>query len=227
MILSAGLGAALLALPYVAGAHHAFNAEYDAEKPLTLIGVLTKVDQQNPHGWIYMDVKPATPTGRTINWQLETPGPNQLVNTGFIKTLYEEIIAKKEVVTVKAYAAKDGSKHAFAETLVRADGRTTITISTSGVKGNVGANSQTGQNVTVDGVVVDQGPVRGGGGTGVGGRGTGRGTGRGAPGGGTGRGAPGGGTGRGGGAPTGAPRGGAAPGGGATPGAATPPAGGN
>jgi hypothetical protein len=207
-IIAACLGAALLTLPYLAYAHHAFNAEYDSAKPVTLVGVLTKVDQQNPHGWFYIDVKPEKPGGRTVNWALETPGPNQLVNTGFVKAMYEEMVTKKEVVTVKGYAAKDGSKQAFAETLTRADGRTVITISDSGVRGQVGGlrGTAVNQNITVDGVVVDQGPsLRGGGAP------------RGGPGGGAPRGGPGGG------APRGGPGGGAPRGG--APGAA--PAGGN
>src|SRR5262245_24424779 len=216
-IIAACLGAALLTLPYLAYAHHAFNAEYDAEKPLTLVGVLTRVDQQNPHGWFYMDVKPATPGGRVINWALETPGPNQLVVNGFTKAMYEDIVTKKEVVTVKAYAAKDGSKHAFAETLTRADNRTVITISNSGVAqvgGLRGGLTAGTNNITVDGQAVDQGggtgTARGGGAPG--GRG-GVGGGGGAPGGRGG--APGGGAGGRGGAPGGrggAP--GAVPGGG-------------
>ena len=38
-------------------AHHSFQAEYDDEKPITLTGKVTKVSPDNPHGWIYMDVK--------------------------------------------------------------------------------------------------------------------------------------------------------------------------
>jgi hypothetical protein len=190
-IIAVSLGAALLTLPYIAYAHHAFNAEYDSNKVMTMVGTITKVDQQNPHGWFYMDVKPATPGGRVINWALETPGPNQLVVNGFTKAMYEEIVAKKEVVTVKAYAAKDGSKHAFAETLTRADNRTVINISNSGVAqvGGLRGGLTAGQNnITVDGQAVDQGggtarggAAPGGRGGGVGGRGGGVGGGGGAP----------------------------------------------
>jgi hypothetical protein len=166
-ILAAGLGAALMTLPYLAEAHHAFNAEYDGSKPLTLVGPITKVDQQNPHGWIYMTVEPNTPTGRAITWQLETPGPNQLINNGFTKAMYEEMVAKNERVTVKAYPAKDGSKHAFAESLTRADNRTVIAISTGGVTGNVGRAAPANELVKVDGVAVDTGGGRGGAGGGA------------------------------------------------------------
>jgi hypothetical protein len=141
----------LVMLPVIASAHHSFAAEYDNTKPLTLVGVINKIDQQNPHGFIYMNVPPATPNGRVTNWALETPGPNQLIRNGFTREMYQQMIDNKEQVTVKAYAARDGSKRAFAEAVTRADGRTVITISVGGVGGNVGRAPQ-GAPVTVDGV---------------------------------------------------------------------------
>jgi Family of unknown function (DUF6152) len=156
------LGAALTLLPLAVAAHHSFAAEYDGSKPMNLVGVVNKVDQQNPHGFFYMNVQSAN--GRVTNWALETPGPNQLVRTGFTQ-IYQEIVSNKEQVTVKAYAARDGSKRAFAETLTRADGRTVITISTGGVDGNVG-RAPRGDAITVDGVPQPQPEGRGGGGRG-------------------------------------------------------------
>jgi hypothetical protein len=159
------LGAIAAMLPIVVAAHHSFVAEYDGSKPMLLVGAINKVDQQNPHGFFYMNVPPATPGGRVVNWALETPGPNQLVRTGFTKEMYQQMIDKQEKVTVKAYPARDGSKRAFAETITRADGRTVITISTGGVDGAVG-RAPRGDAVTVDGVAVPDptAPARGGGG---------------------------------------------------------------
>src|SRR5262245_36882372 len=142
------VAAVVAILPVAVMAHHSFAAEYDGSKPLTLIGVINKVDQQNPHGFFYMNVTGTN--GRVTNWALETPGPNQLVRTGFTQ-IYQEVIANKEQVTVKAYPARDGSKRAFAETVTRADGRTVITISTGGVDGNVG-RAPRGGAITIDGV---------------------------------------------------------------------------
>jgi hypothetical protein len=144
------LGVALGLLPVAAVAHHSFAAEYDGAKPMTLVGVISKVDQQNPHGFFYLSVPPAAPGGRATTWALETPGPNQLARTGFTQ-MYKEMIDGKEKVTVKAYPARDGAKRAFAESVTRADGKTVITISVGGVEGNVGRAPQRGA-VTVDGV---------------------------------------------------------------------------
>jgi hypothetical protein len=148
------LAVALAMLPPAGVAHHSFAAEYDGSKPLSLVGVITKVDQQNPHGFFYMSVPAATPNGRATTWALETPGPNQLVRTGFTQ-LYKEMVDNKEKVTVKAYPARDGSKRAFAETVTRADGRTVITISVGGVDGNVGRAPREGA-ITIDGVAQPQ-----------------------------------------------------------------------
>ena len=174
------LGAIVIALPVVVAAHHSFSAEYDGSKPMELVGVINKVDQQNPHGWFYMNV--TGKDGRVTNWGLETPGPNQLIRTGFTER-YKEMIDNKEVVTVKAYPARDGAKRAFAETVTRADKRTVIRISEGGVESNVG-RAPRGDAITVDGVAVPgttQPNVFGGGGGGRGGQRGGGGAGTGAP----------------------------------------------
>ena len=58
------LAATLAMIPVAALAHHSFAAEYDGSKPMTLVGVITKVDQQNPHGWFYMSVPSTKPGGK-------------------------------------------------------------------------------------------------------------------------------------------------------------------
>jgi len=108
-------------------AHHSFQAEYDQSKPLTLVGKLTKVLEENPHGWIYLDAKNAN--GKIVNWALEIPAPNVVVRNGFDRSIYQQLVTSGEEVTVTAYAARDGSKHAWAGGLTRADGRTVITLS--------------------------------------------------------------------------------------------------
>ena len=115
-------------------AHHSFQAEYDQTQPLKLVGKLTKVLLENPHGWIYMDAKNAQ--GKTVNWALEIPAPNVVNRNGFDRSIYQTLVESGEEVTVTAYAARDGSKHAWAGGLTRADGRTVITL--SGIPGQGG-----------------------------------------------------------------------------------------
>jgi len=131
---TAFLGIAVLAASSPAVAHHSFQAEYDQSKPLTLVGKLTKVLLENPHGWIYLDAK--NTQGRTVNWALEIPAPNVVNRNGFDRSVYQAMVESGEEVTVTAYAARDGSKHAWAGGLTRADGRTVITL--SGIPGQGG-----------------------------------------------------------------------------------------
>jgi hypothetical protein len=120
------LGLSLLAVSLPALAHHSFQAEYDQSKPLTLVGKVTKVMADNPHGWIYLDAK--NEHGKVVNWALELPPPNVLQRNGFDRSIYESLLSSGEEVTVQAYASKDGSKHAWAGGLTRAGGQTVITL---------------------------------------------------------------------------------------------------
>src|SRR5215475_12060592 len=109
-ILAMSIGALSVCLPVFA--HHSFQAEYDQSKPLTLVGKVTKVMTDNPHGWIYLDAKNAQ--GKVVNWALELPAPNVLRKNGFDRNIYQTLVDSGEDVTVVAYAAKDGPKHAWA-----------------------------------------------------------------------------------------------------------------
>ena len=124
-IAAVAFGVIALSLPLAA--HHSFQAEYDQSKPLTLVGKLTKVINENPHGWIYLEV--ANANGKLITWQLETPGPGVLNGNGFTRGIFETLVTSGERVTVTAYAARDESKHGWAGGLTRADGTTVITLS--------------------------------------------------------------------------------------------------
>jgi len=98
-------------------AHHAFAAEYDAEKPVALTGTLSKMEWVNPHGWIYVDVK--QPDGTVQKWTIESAGPGQLTRHGLKKT---DFVAGMSLV-VKGYQGKNKPALANGRTLVLADGR--------------------------------------------------------------------------------------------------------
>jgi hypothetical protein len=100
-----------------AQAHHSFAAEFDAAKPITLRGTLTKIEIINPHGWIYVDVK--NPDGTTANWAVEAGSANALLKRGLRK---ESFPVGTEVV-IKGFLAKNGRKVANGQTVTLPDGR--------------------------------------------------------------------------------------------------------
>ena len=120
------LGAGLLGASLPMSAHHSFQAEYDDQKPIALTGSVTKVSPDNPHGWIYMNVP--NDKGRIVNWAVELPPPNVLYRNGFSTAVYKAMEDAHEEITVQAFLAKDGSKHAWAAGLTRGDGKTVITL---------------------------------------------------------------------------------------------------
>ena len=120
--LAAGVALLVGAVPLVA--HHSFAAEYDADKPVELKGVVTRVEWTNPHARFYLDVKDAT--GQVTNWNLELASPNVLVRSGWSRTS----LRIGDDVTVSSAQAKDGAKMANARAVVLADGRRVFSMST-------------------------------------------------------------------------------------------------
>jgi hypothetical protein len=114
-ILIAGAGLLITGLP--AMAHHSFAAEYDASKPVTLKGVVTKVEWTNPHARFYVDVKDEN--GKVTNWNLELASPNVLTRNGWTRHSLKE----GDQITVQGAQAKDGANLANARSVVLADGK--------------------------------------------------------------------------------------------------------
>src|SRR5262245_9415092 len=126
VVLAAG---ALLAVSTPAWAHHAFAAEFDAEKPVKFKGTVTKMEWINPHAWIHIDVK--SDDGKATAWMIEAAAPNALLRRGWTKN---SLLAGTEIL-VEGYQAKDGSNRANGSVITFTDGRKLFVGSSAGDPG--------------------------------------------------------------------------------------------
>lgn len=101
----------------VVRAHHAFAMEFNVSAPVTLKGVVSKVELINPHSWIHIDVK--NDDGTTTTWMIEGGSPNALVRRGVTK----QSIPVGSELSVTGYQARDGSNKAVGRDITFADGR--------------------------------------------------------------------------------------------------------
>jgi hypothetical protein len=130
---------AVLLLPAAAPvlAHHAFSAEFDVNKPLTLKGTLSKWEMINPHSWFHIDVK--GPDGKVTEWMIEGGSPNTLIRLGVTKNT----IKIGTELTIEGYQAKEGTNKAVGRNFILADG-TRLFLSLGGsVPGTPGATPET------------------------------------------------------------------------------------
>ena len=106
-------------------AHHAFAAEFDAERPVAFSGTVTRVEWINPHVWIHLDVK--KDDGTMEGWAFEAGTPNVLFRRGFTR----ESLLPGTDVRVDGYQAKDGTNRANGRDMTFADG-TKLFLGSSG-----------------------------------------------------------------------------------------------
>jgi hypothetical protein len=110
-------------------AHHAFAAEFDANKPVKLRGTVTKMEWINPHAWIRIDVK--GDDGKVTEWMIEAAAPNALLRRGWTK----DSLPKGVEIYIEGYQAIDGSNKANGSIITTADGKKLFVGSSAGDPG--------------------------------------------------------------------------------------------
>jgi DNA/RNA endonuclease YhcR with UshA esterase domain len=110
-------GLAALGSTAPAAAHHSFSAIFDAAKPVTLTGTVTRLEWMNPHTWIYLDVK--NDNGSVEAWAFEMGSPNRLMRYGWNQTS----LPTGATVTITGSQARDGSLKAAVDTVTLPDGK--------------------------------------------------------------------------------------------------------
>jgi hypothetical protein len=95
-------------------AHHAFATEFDANKPVKMRGLVTKIDWMNPHVWFYLNIK--SESGTVENWGFEMGGPNGLRSQGWTK----DTMKIGDELIVEGFLARNGSKNVNAKNVTMA-----------------------------------------------------------------------------------------------------------
>ena len=99
-------------------AHHSFGAEYDANKPISITGTVTKVEWTNPHTHFFLDVKEKD--GKVVTWKMEGYPPGVLSRTGWKKDV---TMKPGDVITVTGWRARDGGDWGHSREITLPDGK--------------------------------------------------------------------------------------------------------
>jgi hypothetical protein len=111
------LGLALSALAMPVSAHHSWTAEYDAKKPVTVKGVVSKVEWTNPHTHFYVDVTDAA--GKVTTWNFEMASTPALERGGWSR----KTLPVGTQVVVEGFAGRSVAERAIVTSFKGADGK--------------------------------------------------------------------------------------------------------
>jgi len=106
---------ALLFAATPAVAHHSFAAEFDAQKCSDITGVLTKVAYENPHSYVWVDVKNAAGKVEANTFQLSSP--SNLKRGGATYGVLNGNVGK--TVLVRGCASRNGEPNRFAASFIK------------------------------------------------------------------------------------------------------------
>jgi len=110
-------------------AHHAFGAEFDANKPVKFKATVVKMEWINPHAWIRVEVKGED--GKVTQWMIEAAAPNALLRRGWTK----ESLLAGTVINIEGFQAIDGTNKANGSSITFADGKKLFVGSSAGDPG--------------------------------------------------------------------------------------------
>ena len=111
------LAAALALAAPPASAHHSFAAEFDSTRPLTVTGVVQKLEWTNPHARLFVDAK--DDKGNIVHWDFELGPPNGLMRRGWNRNSLKQ----GHVVTIEGFHSKTQPHIANARSVKLPDGR--------------------------------------------------------------------------------------------------------
>ncbi len=98
--------AAVLLVGARSEAHHSFASEFDARRPVEVVGVVKEMRFSNPHSWIYITVK--TDKGEVQDWAFEGAAPNALLRRGFNR----DSLPPGTEVRIRGFQARDRTNRA-------------------------------------------------------------------------------------------------------------------
>ena len=113
--LMAGLGLLCLAAPLAA--HHSWTADYDGGKPVTVKGVVSKVEWTNPHTHFYVDV--TDEKGTVTTWNFEMASTLSLERGGWSR----KTLPVGAQVTIGGFGGRAVTIRAIASSIALADGK--------------------------------------------------------------------------------------------------------